>query len=104
MPGLAPLAGMPDGPAVKARLLGFGLDQGSGATPEGLTKAMHAAYDEQGATLRALGASPRRRWLHCPMPVAHATMSSGRRRIVADLSTRAGCRATRTAADPLHDS
>ncbi|HRY88259.1 MAG TPA: tripartite tricarboxylate transporter substrate binding protein, partial [Rubrivivax sp.] len=45
-------------PAVKARLLEFGLDQGSGATPEELTKVMRAAYDKQGATLRALGVNP----------------------------------------------
>jgi tripartite-type tricarboxylate transporter receptor subunit TctC len=45
-------------PVVKARLLEFGLDQGSGATPEELTKVMRAAYDKQGATLRALGVNP----------------------------------------------
>lgn len=61
MPWPAPLAGTPAWPAVKARLLGFGLDQGSDATPEGLTKVMRVAYDKQGATLRALGVSPRRR-------------------------------------------
>jgi tripartite-type tricarboxylate transporter receptor subunit TctC len=45
-------------PAVKARMLEFGLDQGSGATPEELSKQMRAAYDKQGATLRALGVNP----------------------------------------------
>jgi tripartite-type tricarboxylate transporter receptor subunit TctC len=45
-------------PAFKARLLEFGLDQGSGATPEELTKQMRTAYDKQGATLRALGVNP----------------------------------------------
>jgi tripartite-type tricarboxylate transporter receptor subunit TctC len=45
-------------PAVKARLLEFGLDLGSGATPEEMTQAMRAAYDKQGTTLRALGVKP----------------------------------------------
>ena len=45
-------------PAAKARLLEFGFDQGSGATPEELTKALQKAYDKQGATLRALGVKP----------------------------------------------
>jgi tripartite-type tricarboxylate transporter receptor subunit TctC len=45
-------------PVVKARLLDFGLDQGSAVTPEELTKLMRAAYDKQGATLRALGVNP----------------------------------------------
>jgi tripartite-type tricarboxylate transporter receptor subunit TctC len=42
-------------PAAKARLLEFGFDQGSTATPEELTKSLQKAYDKQGATLRALG-------------------------------------------------
>ena len=45
-------------PASKARLLEFGLHQGSGATPQEMTQALRAAYDKQGATLRALGVSP----------------------------------------------
>jgi len=45
-------------PASKARLLEFGFDQGSGATPEELTQTLRKAYDKQGATLRALGVKP----------------------------------------------
>jgi tripartite-type tricarboxylate transporter receptor subunit TctC len=45
-------------PAAKARLLDFGFDQGSGATPEELTQTLREAYDKQGATLRALGVKP----------------------------------------------
>jgi tripartite-type tricarboxylate transporter receptor subunit TctC len=45
-------------PASKARLLEFGFDQGSGATPDALTQTLRAAYDKQGATLRALGVKP----------------------------------------------
>ena len=45
-------------PAAKARLLEFGFDQGSGATPEELTTSLQKAYDKQGATLRALGVKP----------------------------------------------
>ena len=45
-------------PAAKARLLEFGFDQGSGATPEELSKSLQKAYDKQGATLRALGVKP----------------------------------------------
>jgi tripartite-type tricarboxylate transporter receptor subunit TctC len=45
-------------PASKARLLEFGFDQGGGATPDEMTKALRAAYDKQGATLRALGVNP----------------------------------------------
>lgn len=48
----------PAQPAVKARLLEFGLDQDSGAAPKELSKVIHAAYDKHGATLRALGAKP----------------------------------------------
>jgi tripartite-type tricarboxylate transporter receptor subunit TctC len=46
-------------PASKARLLEFGFDQGSGATPEQLTQTLRAASDKQGATLRALGVNPK---------------------------------------------
>lgn len=45
-------------PAAKARLLEFGFDQGSGATPEALTQGLRSAYDKQGTTLRALGVNP----------------------------------------------
>ena len=45
-------------PAAKQRLLEFGFDQGSGATPEELSKTLHTAYEKQGATLRALGVKP----------------------------------------------
>lgn len=45
-------------PAVVARLAELGNDTGSGATPEELAKALRAAYDKQGATLRALGIKP----------------------------------------------
>jgi tripartite-type tricarboxylate transporter receptor subunit TctC len=45
-------------PAAKQRLLEFGFDQGSGAAPEELSKTLHAAYEKQGATLRALGVKP----------------------------------------------
>ncbi len=45
-------------PAVQARLAEFGNDLGSGATPEELAKALQAASDKQGATLRALGVKP----------------------------------------------
>lgn len=45
-------------PAFKARLLEFGFDPGSGATPEEMTKVLRAAYEKQGATLRALGVKP----------------------------------------------
>jgi tripartite-type tricarboxylate transporter receptor subunit TctC len=45
-------------PAAKARLLEMGLDQGSGATPDAMAKSLRAAYDKQGATLRALGVKP----------------------------------------------
>lgn len=45
-------------PAAKARLLELGFDQGSGATPEELTKSLQKAYDKQGAALRALGVKP----------------------------------------------
>ena len=45
-------------PAAKARLLEFGFDRGSDATPEDLTKSLQKAYDKQGATLRALGVKP----------------------------------------------
>ncbi|AMO24398.1 tripartite tricarboxylate transporter substrate binding protein BugE [Ramlibacter solisilvae] len=45
-------------PAAKARLLDFGFDQGSGAAPEALSRALRTAYDKQGATLRALGVKP----------------------------------------------
>jgi tripartite-type tricarboxylate transporter receptor subunit TctC len=45
-------------PAAQARLREFGFDQGSGASPEELTKTLRSAYDKQGATLRALGVNP----------------------------------------------
>jgi len=45
-------------PASRARLLEFGLEPGSGATPEEMTKALRTAYEKQGATLRALGVKP----------------------------------------------
>lgn len=45
-------------PAYKARLLEIGFDQGSGATPDALTKNLQSAYDKQGATLRGLGVKP----------------------------------------------
>jgi tripartite-type tricarboxylate transporter receptor subunit TctC len=45
-------------PAVKARLLEFGLDLGSGAAPEELARGLRAAHEKQGATLRALGVKP----------------------------------------------
>jgi tripartite-type tricarboxylate transporter receptor subunit TctC len=45
-------------PAVQARLAELGNDLGSGATPEELSKSLHAASDKQGATLRALGVKP----------------------------------------------
>ena len=45
-------------PASKARLLEFGFDQGSGATPEELAQTLRKAYDKQGATLRAMGINP----------------------------------------------
>jgi tripartite-type tricarboxylate transporter receptor subunit TctC len=45
-------------PAAQARLREFGFDQGSGASPEELTKTLRSAYDKQGATLRALGVKP----------------------------------------------
>lgn len=46
-------------PAYKARLLESGFDQGSGASPEELGKSLRSASDKQGATLRALGVSPK---------------------------------------------
>lgn len=45
-------------PAYKTRLLEIGFDQGSGATPEVLTKGLRSAYAKQEATLRALGVKP----------------------------------------------
>lgn len=45
-------------PAALARVVEFGLDQGSGATPEALSKSLRAAHDKHGATLRALGFKP----------------------------------------------
>jgi tripartite-type tricarboxylate transporter receptor subunit TctC len=45
-------------PASRARLLEFGLEPGSGATPEEMTKALRTAYEKQGAKLRALGVKP----------------------------------------------
>jgi hypothetical protein len=40
-------------------MLEFGMDEGSGATPEELARTMRAAYEKQGETLRALGVNPR---------------------------------------------
>jgi tripartite-type tricarboxylate transporter receptor subunit TctC len=45
-------------PAVQARLAELGNDAGTGASPEELAKSLRAAYDKQGATLRALGIKP----------------------------------------------
>jgi tripartite-type tricarboxylate transporter receptor subunit TctC len=45
-------------PAAKAKLLEIGFDQGGGGTPGQLSQALRAAYDKQGATLRALGVTP----------------------------------------------
>jgi tripartite-type tricarboxylate transporter receptor subunit TctC len=45
-------------PASKARLLEFGFEPGNGATPEEMGKALRAAHDKQGATLRSLGVKP----------------------------------------------
>jgi len=45
-------------PASKARLLEFGFESGSGATPEEMTKALRVAYEKPVATLRALGVKP----------------------------------------------
>jgi tripartite-type tricarboxylate transporter receptor subunit TctC len=45
-------------PAAKARLQEIGFDPGGSATPEQLTQALQAAYEKQGATLRALGVKP----------------------------------------------
>ena len=45
-------------PAVQARLAELGNDAGTGASPEELARSLRAAYDKQGATLRALGIKP----------------------------------------------
>jgi tripartite-type tricarboxylate transporter receptor subunit TctC len=45
-------------PLVQTRLTELGNDLGSGASPEDLAKSLRAAYDKQGATLRALGIKP----------------------------------------------
>jgi tripartite-type tricarboxylate transporter receptor subunit TctC len=45
-------------PAVQARLAELGNEAGSSATPEELARSLQAAYDKQGATLRALGINP----------------------------------------------
>jgi tripartite-type tricarboxylate transporter receptor subunit TctC len=45
-------------PATRARMLEFGFEPGNGASPEDMGKALHSAYDKQGATLRALGVKP----------------------------------------------
>jgi tripartite-type tricarboxylate transporter receptor subunit TctC len=45
-------------PAVQTRLAELGNDLGTGATPEELSKSLRAAFDKQGATLRALGIKP----------------------------------------------
>ncbi|MBL8287280.1 MAG: tripartite tricarboxylate transporter substrate binding protein [Rubrivivax sp.] len=45
-------------PAVQARLAELGNDAGSGAGAEELARSLRAAFDKQGATLRALGIRP----------------------------------------------
>jgi tripartite-type tricarboxylate transporter receptor subunit TctC len=45
-------------PVTRVRMLELGFEPGNGATPEAMSKALRAAYDKQGATLRALGMKP----------------------------------------------
>lgn len=45
-------------PAARQVLAEMGFDQGSAATPEVLARGLQAAYDKQGAELRALGVKP----------------------------------------------
>ncbi len=45
-------------PAAQARLADVGSEAGSGATPDELSRSLRAAFDKQGATLRAIGIKP----------------------------------------------
>lgn len=45
-------------PSYKTKLLEIGSDQGSGATPDVLTRGLHSAYEKQETVLKALGIKP----------------------------------------------